>query len=189
MCHGERPGRRHSPVPHAKHLTLGRPDLPRGQPWDSETPLKRQVTLNNRQQWNAGETYEVQFEFDMPVLRTGEYTITVAAQEHQQQPPVILNWIHDALLIYTQHSSTAVGLSGVPMRRITINPAPAPEAEADKDAIGAEEVVVEEAIVALPFCTEWPEIFLPPNCCVTSREPINPELIGILGIFFLVFRV
>ena len=94
-------------------------------------------TLNNRQQWSAGETYEVQFEFDMPVLRTGEYTITVAAQEHQQQPPVILNWIHDALLIYTQHSSTAVGLSGVPMRRITINPAPAPEAEADKDAISA----------------------------------------------------
>lgn len=94
-------------------------------------------TLNNHQQWSAGETYQVQFEFDMPVLRTGEYTITVAAQVHQQLPPVILNWIHDALLIYTQHSSTAVGLSGVPMRRITINPLREPEPQGPQDAISA----------------------------------------------------
>jgi len=77
-------------------------------------------TLTQQQPWIAGETYKIQFEFDMPVLRTGEYTITVAAQEHQQHPPVILNWIHDALLLYTHHSTTAVGLSGVPMRAITV---------------------------------------------------------------------
>ena len=94
-------------------------------------------TLNNKRIWTAGETYTIQFEFDMPVLKTGEYTITVAAQEHEQLPPVILNWIHDALLIYTHHSSTAVGLSGVPMRRISIeptSPATTPDSTANANA-------------------------------------------------------
>lgn len=79
-------------------------------------------TLNQGEKWRKGETYQINFEFDMPVLKTGEYTITVAVQKHEQEPPVILNWIHDALLLYTHHSSTAVGLSGVPMRRIEILP-------------------------------------------------------------------
>lgn len=79
-------------------------------------------TVNDGSIWQQGRAYQIDFEFDMPILRTGEYTITVAAQEHKTTPPVILNWIHDALLLYTQHSSTAVGLSGIPMRRIMVAP-------------------------------------------------------------------
>ena len=89
-------------------------------------------TINNGSTWQQGMAYQVDFEFDMPILRTGEYTITVAAQEDKTTPPVILNWIHDALLLYTQHSSTAVGLSGVPMRRIMVSPHPATAESAHK---------------------------------------------------------
>ena len=118
-------------------------------------------TLNNSQPWTAGETYQVQFEFDMPVLRTGEYTITVAAQVHQQLPPVILNWIHDALLIYTQHSSTAVGLSGVPMRRILITPVLdlEPQQTSDHAAISTETPVDRVPLTAIAVRQQRDENF------------------------------
>ena len=92
-------------------------------------------SLQPRATWEEGRTYEIQFEFDMPVLKTGEYTISVAIQEHKKVPPIILNWIHDALLLYTHQSSTAIGLSGVAMRRITLGTAETQAtAEASKDS-------------------------------------------------------
>ena len=79
------------------------------------------TSLNQpRHQWKAGNTYRVIFEFDFPLLRVGEYTITVAAQKHDAVEPHIFTWIHDALLIIVHQSSIGVGLSGVPMRKIQV---------------------------------------------------------------------
>ena len=154
-------------------------------------------TLNNNQQWTAGETYQVQFEFDMPVLRTGEYTITVAAQVHQQLPPVILNWIHDALLIYTQHSSTAVGLSGVPMRRILITPVLElePEQTSDHHAIATKKHADRVPLTAIAIrhqrdetfrvamtcsCKDSDVIDKVPNAGEIQQDPASGETIQIM---------
>jgi len=74
-----------------------------------------------RIQWRQGQTYRAIFEFDFPLLRTGEYTITVAAQKHSLERPDIITWIHDALLVIVHQSSIGAGLSGIPMRRIAIS--------------------------------------------------------------------
>jgi lipopolysaccharide transport system ATP-binding protein len=80
------------------------------------------TSLNNhRHQWSSGITYRIIFEFDFPLLRVGEYTLTVAAQRHGVVEPHIYTWIHDALLIVVHQSSIGVGLSGVPMRKITVS--------------------------------------------------------------------
>lgn len=76
--------------------------------------------LRNRTRWLNGNTYKIIFEFDFPLLKVGEYTITVAIQEHREGHPKILTWIHDALLVYTLASSVGIGLSGIPMRKIHI---------------------------------------------------------------------
>lgn len=73
--------------------------------------------LQNRTRWLGGNTYRIIFEFDFPLLKVGEYTITVAIQEHSEGKPNILTWIHDALLVYTLSSSVGIGLSGIPMRK------------------------------------------------------------------------
>ncbi len=76
--------------------------------------------LADRMPWQAGHEYVVGFVFDFPLLRVGDYTITAAVQEHGAEQPCVITWIHDALLLHTRHSSTGMGLSGVPMRSIEV---------------------------------------------------------------------
>lgn len=79
------------------------------------------TSLNqSKHDWVSGKTYKVVFEFDFPLLRVGEYTVTVAVQKHGALQPHIYTWIHDALLIVVQQSSVGAGLSGVPMRKILV---------------------------------------------------------------------
>jgi lipopolysaccharide transport system ATP-binding protein len=77
--------------------------------------------LAERAPWQEGHDYDVSFVFDFPLLRVGDYTITAAVQEHGGDQPHVLTWIHDALLIHTSHSSTGMGLSGVPMRSVEVS--------------------------------------------------------------------
>ncbi len=76
--------------------------------------------MSERGHWRAEQDYIVCFYFDFPLLRVGEYTITAAVQEHGRAKPHIITWIHDALLVYTSKSSIGIGLSGVPMRAISV---------------------------------------------------------------------
>ena len=68
----------------------------------------------------AGEMFETLFEFRMPVMREGDYTISVAIAEGTQQSHVQHHWMHEALAFHVHSSSVCLGLVGVPMRDITM---------------------------------------------------------------------
>lgn len=61
-----------------------------------------------------------EFEFAMPILPPGDYSVSVAIatgtqEDHEQQ-----HWIHDALVIKSITSSVSTGLVGIPMRKIKL---------------------------------------------------------------------
>ena len=66
----------------------------------------------------AGQTLEAKFSFQMPVMPIGDYSITVAIAEGNQQENVQHQWINDALLFKVHSSSVCLGLIGVPMKEI-----------------------------------------------------------------------
>ena len=69
---------------------------------------------------SSGEKFEAAFEFRMPILRMGDYSITVALAEGTQQEHVQHHWLHDALLLKSHSSSVSTGLIGVPMNNIRL---------------------------------------------------------------------
>jgi lipopolysaccharide transport system ATP-binding protein len=61
-----------------------------------------------------------EFEFSMPILPHGDYSVSAAIatgtqKDHEQQ-----HWIHDALVIKSITSSVSTGLVGIPMRKIKL---------------------------------------------------------------------
>lgn len=61
------------------------------------------------------------FEFRMPILPTGDYSVTASIAEGTQLSHVQHHWIYDALVLKSHSSSVSTGLVGVPMRSIRIN--------------------------------------------------------------------
>ena len=61
------------------------------------------------------------FEFRLPVLPVGDYSITVAIAEGSQENHIQHHWMHDALIVKAHGSSICQGLVGIPMRKITLN--------------------------------------------------------------------
>lgn len=59
-----------------------------------------------------------QFEFRMPVLPCGDYSISPAIAEGTQEEHIQHDWLHDAMILRVQSSSTCLGLIGVPMKNI-----------------------------------------------------------------------
>ena len=70
---------------------------------------------------SSGEKFEAEFEFRMPILPMGDYSITVALAEGTQQDHVQHHWMHDALLLKSHSSSVSTGLIGVPMNNIRLS--------------------------------------------------------------------
>jgi lipopolysaccharide transport system ATP-binding protein len=68
-----------------------------------------------------GTRFVATFQFSMPVLPRGKYTLTVAIAEGTQNDHIQHHWIHDALMIESHSSSASTGLVGIPMHKITIN--------------------------------------------------------------------
>lgn len=60
------------------------------------------------------------FEFRMPVLPTGDYSINAAVADGTQDNHVQHHWRFDALSIRSHASSICVGLVGIPMRSISM---------------------------------------------------------------------
>jgi lipopolysaccharide transport system ATP-binding protein len=65
-----------------------------------------------------GELIEASFEFMMPILPMGDYSICVAIAEGTQDTHVQHHWIHDALQFKSHSSSVSTGLIGIPMSSI-----------------------------------------------------------------------
>jgi lipopolysaccharide transport system ATP-binding protein len=68
----------------------------------------------------AGSRIVARFEFRLPVLPTGDYSITAAIAEGTQASHVQHHWMNDALIMRVHASSVFFGLIGVPMSSITL---------------------------------------------------------------------
>jgi lipopolysaccharide transport system ATP-binding protein len=68
----------------------------------------------------AGENLIAQFTFRMPILPSGDYSISPAIADGTQDEHVQHHWIHDALIVRVHASSICFGVIGVPMRKIIL---------------------------------------------------------------------
>lgn len=68
----------------------------------------------------AGETFQADFEYTMPLLPKGRYSITTGIANGTQLEHVQLQWLTDALIFESSCTSIAAGLAGVAMHNITL---------------------------------------------------------------------
>ena len=68
----------------------------------------------------AGEELAAEFQFQMPRLATGDYSVSTAIADGTQSDHVQHHWIHDALIFRSESSSVAAGIVGIPMTQITL---------------------------------------------------------------------
>ncbi|KLV10967.1 ABC transporter ATP-binding protein [Photobacterium ganghwense] len=78
-------------------------------------------TISDNLLCNAGNKIVVDFDFQMPVLLNGDYSVTVAVADGDQNNHVQHHWINDALLFKSTATSASTGLVGIPMKNIKIN--------------------------------------------------------------------
>jgi lipopolysaccharide transport system ATP-binding protein len=69
----------------------------------------------------AGECFQARFDFVMPVMPLGDYTVAVAVAEGTQAEHVQHHWIHEAIAFKVHSSSVCHGLIGVPMTNIELS--------------------------------------------------------------------
>ena len=67
------------------------------------------------------DTIAAKFEFRMPILPVGEYSVDVAVATGSQENHTQQHWIHDALAFCATESSMRTGLVGIPMLDISIS--------------------------------------------------------------------
>ncbi|MDP3028251.1 MAG: ABC transporter ATP-binding protein [Deltaproteobacteria bacterium] len=68
-----------------------------------------------------GHEFQAQFDFCMPILPAGDYSICAAVAEGTQHDHVQHQWLHDALMLRSNSSSVCTGLVGVPVQKITLS--------------------------------------------------------------------
>jgi len=68
----------------------------------------------------AGGSCEASFEFTMPMLPVGDYTVDVSISNGTQERFHMINWKYDVLLFRVQASAIVHGLVGIPMRSISL---------------------------------------------------------------------
>ena len=67
---------------------------------------------------DANDNYRIEFEFTLPMLQKGYYSLTISLAEGTQEDHDQLQWMNDALILESINTSIAAGLAGVPMHRI-----------------------------------------------------------------------
>jgi lipopolysaccharide transport system ATP-binding protein len=78
------------------------------------------VYQHNPRSVGQGGELIARFEFRMPVLPTGSYSISPAIAEGTQEDHVQLDWVHDAMILQVQSSSVCLGLIGIAMKKISL---------------------------------------------------------------------
>ena len=58
---------------------------------------------------SSGACFQASFDFSMPIMPLGDYTISVAVAEGSQVEHVQHQWVHDALAFKVHSSSVATG--------------------------------------------------------------------------------
>ena len=69
---------------------------------------------------DEGKVLQADFVFYMPLLPSGEYSITIAIANGTQESHEQHHWIHDAVLFKSESSSVASGLIGIPMLEVRL---------------------------------------------------------------------
>ena len=87
---------------------------------DNTLNSKESLLGTNPPSIKAGDEYRTEFEFTLPLLQKGQYSITLSLAEGNQDEHDQLQWMNDALMIESMNSSIAAGLAGVPMHRINL---------------------------------------------------------------------
>ena len=68
----------------------------------------------------CGQVIMASFEFNMPILPIGDYSISTAIADGVQENHIQHHWLHDALLFKSHTSSASTGLIGIPMNNISM---------------------------------------------------------------------
>jgi lipopolysaccharide transport system ATP-binding protein len=89
-----------------------------GQDLFSENTFSKYQKKNISVQPN--EVLTAEFCFQMPILPGGEYSITVAVAEADDNQFELHHWIHDAISIKSVTESWSTGLVGIPMQKIEL---------------------------------------------------------------------
>jgi lipopolysaccharide transport system ATP-binding protein len=74
--------------------------------------------VNNPVACHEGQRLCATFNFVMPRLPVGDYSVAVAIANGTQDEHVQHDWIHDALILKSESSSVSTGLIGIPMSNI-----------------------------------------------------------------------
>jgi lipopolysaccharide transport system ATP-binding protein len=70
---------------------------------------------------SPGERVVAKFEFNLPFLPNGEYSLTVAIAEGTIFDHTQHHWLHDALIINVQSSAIRYGLVGIPCKSVSLD--------------------------------------------------------------------
>lgn len=68
----------------------------------------------------SGEKIKAVFQFQMPLLPNGEYTVAVAIAEGNPYEPIQHHWLHDALVLKIVSDKMRYGLVGIPFKEVSI---------------------------------------------------------------------
>jgi lipopolysaccharide transport system ATP-binding protein len=71
-----------------------------------------------------GQTVVGTFDFMMPILPRGHYTVDIAIAEGTYDEHVQAQWLHDALMVESHSTSVSIGLVGIPFDAITLQAEP-----------------------------------------------------------------
>ena len=69
---------------------------------------------------SKGEQFSGRFQFVMPLMPVGDYSISPAIAEGTQEEHIQHHWVHDALTFKVHSSSVCLGLVGLPMSKIEL---------------------------------------------------------------------
>lgn len=68
-----------------------------------------------------GGALMARFDFRMPILANGEYSISIAVSDGSQSSHIVHQWLHDAIILASHTSSVSTGLIGIPMSSISLS--------------------------------------------------------------------
>lgn len=68
-----------------------------------------------------GQILRTKFQFQMPRLPVGDYSITIAIADGTQEDHVQHQWIFDAITFRSESTSISTGLIGIPMHKISMD--------------------------------------------------------------------
>ncbi len=77
-------------------------------------------TLGNQPSMNKGESKDAIFELQMPILKSGDYTMSATVATGYQDEHLMQHWLHDAIAFKSTTTSNSTGLIGIPMINISI---------------------------------------------------------------------